>query len=907
MILTKLALAVLLLVLTAGGSTGTAAQTVMVAEVAMAAPDVIHVVVRDPPFMRGGVVALDVPRSEAVGTWVNHDGDWGIVVGPRHDHLRVADVPPTSYLDRSAVDEPGRYAAIGGRAVVAVHRKSMPYDSGLYRAGNGDNRSGASFQHDIYLELDGPLAAGDHRIAWPDAALADTGFTFDPASTRLSSLHATQNGHRATDVGKSAFLSLWLPGRGAVDFREYGIDAFGIVDATNTVVFSAPIRLRSSPDTPEPGNGLAEPLLEYADSSGVPVFLRREADGVFVSDKPHGFVEGQRVMLERLAGEMDAGAIFATIASVTASSFAVSDQTGDLPQAVSPGARATPALRANRAATYVFELDYSAWEPAAAGEYRLWIAGLGVSDPLVISADVWRTAGLAHLAGLYHHRSGVALDGRFGFSRPATFRPGPDFEIRLSQLPLAWSSEFDGFVHFAQGAGSDWITDEVAPNSFWGGYMDAGDWDRRIQHLQVANLLLQVHEFTPRRRWVSQSGLPKSAEVLDPTLYGDKDALPDLVHEAIWTLDFYRRLQAADGSIRGGIESAEHPVKGVPSYLEHQTVFAYAPDHVSSYRYAAAAAGLARLLQDLNAGDLAALYAQSATAAWHAAERGFDDPDAFYADAVRAGTLAGLFAEVPWASRRDQLQRRAADYRTAAAAALTRLNPRAEYARVFVDQWRSGLPFNGPTADAAWDYLHSADRDPAIVADIEARFEQEALLIVEAQSGFAYPSLKHPGAPAGWGQGGAPGYFELQVLMRAHQLTGNPAILRAMEQGHHAMTGANQLGLSLTTGMGVRAVGNPLHEDRIAMGVVAPAGITIYGWASQAQTAYGWIFGPPWSPLPEVGEDEHAAQRRIEPPRFSLPYAEYLVQHPALVMQQEYTVHQSIGTMAALALYIDAQ
>jgi endoglucanase len=91
------------------------------------------------------------------------------------------------------------------------------------------------------------------------------------------------------------------------------------------------------------------------------------------------------------------------------------------------------------------------------------------------------------------------------------------------------------------------------------------------------------------------------------------------------------------------------------------------------------------------------------------------------------------------------------------------------------------------------------------------------------------------------------------------------------------------------------------------MGVEPPAGITIYGWASQAQTAHGWIFGPPWSPLPEVGTAENAMQRRIEPPRFSIPYFEYLVEHPALVMQQEYTVHQSIGPMAALALYLNAQ
>ena len=57
-----------------------------------------------------------------------------------------------------------------------------------------------------------------------------------------------------------------------------------------------------------------------------------------------------------------------------------------------------------------------------------------------------------------------------------------------------------------------------------------------------------------------------------------------------------------------------------------------------------------------------------------------------------------------------------------------------------------------------------------------------------------------------------------------------------------------------------------------------------------------------------IGElAEQARQRRIEPPRFSLPYFDYLVEHPAVIMQQEYTVQQTIGTMATLALYLDAQ
>lgn len=900
----------LLVVLFCVGMANGSAQEIRLVEVTMAAPDIVHVVLRDPPFVRGRILELAGPRPEPIGTWVRHEGEWGLVIGPARDHLRLADTPPSLFLDRDRIDDASAYGPIGTRNVVAVYRKSMPYDSGIYPADNGDSRAGASFEHDIYLQLDAPLAAGSQTINWPYAMLADTSFAFDENSMRASALHVTQNGHRRGDLGKSGYLSLWLPGAengGAVDFRRYGMERFDIIDGDDDIVFTGAVALRTAPDDPEPGNGMPAPLVEYTDGASVPVSLTGRAGETFFTDRPHGFAVGQRIALERLGGEMDASAVFATVASAGVASFTLTTTDSALPHGLSPYARATPALSANRAGTFVFELDYSAWLPATNGTYRLRIPGLGVSDPLVIDDDVWRSAALNGLTGLYHHRSGMALDGRFGYTRPASFRPGPALTVLYSRLPLAWSSEYDGFVPFADAAGQDWITTEAAPDTFWGGYMDAGDWDRRIQHLDVANLLMQVHDVTAPDRWLRDTGLPKAAEVLDPALYAGSQNLPGLVQEAIWVVDFFRRLQAPDGSIHGGIESAEHPLRGEPSYLEHQTVFAYAPDHISSFRYAATAANLSRLLRNLDAGALAEVYMQSAIAAWQAGERGFTDPDTFYADAIAAAAQAGTFADTLWEERREAMQLRASDYRAAAAAALFRLTGRVEYGHIFEERWQAGLSLFAPTGDAAWDYLQASNGQPDIAEAIRDSFEHEAMVVVDAQSGFAYPGLKHPAAPSGWGQGGPPAYPELQVLMRAHQLSGNPAILRAMEQAHHVMLGANQLGLSLVTGAGLRTINNPLHEDRLAMAVASPSGITIYGWASQAQTAHGWIYGPPWSPLPEVGEAENAASRRIEPPRFSVPYVEYLVQHPALVMQQEYTVQQTIGTMTALALYIDAQ
>ena len=90
------------------------------------------------------------------------------------------------------------------------------------------------------------------------------------------------------------------------------------------------------------------------------------------------------------------------------------------------------------------------------------------------------------------------------------------------------------------------------------------------------------------------------------------------------------------------------------------------------------------------------------------------------------------------------------------------------------------------------------------------------------------------------------------------------------------------------------------------MGVPVPFGITIYGFGPQSAFSPEWLFGPAWAIFPE-GDSTAPAHRRIHPARFAMPYFEYLIEHPGMVMQQEYTVQQTIVTTAALWLHLAAQ
>jgi endoglucanase len=451
----------------------------------------------------------------------------------------------------------------------------------------------------------------------------------------------------------------------------------------------------------------------------------------------------------------------------------------------------------NYTGTDVYLMDFSS--VTAPGRYRVVVAGIGTSYPFDIQPQVWDDAFYVSVRGLFHQRSGIALGPPYtDYRRPRPFHPDDGVEVYQSTVPLMDTSmglnrEVDAFDVLQETR-----TDELLPDA-WGGWFDAGDWDRRIQHLQVTRLLLELAILFPDFAAQTHLNLPES-----------DNALPDVVDEALWGLDVFKRLQMPDGAIRGGIESAKHPNKYEASWQESLTVMAYGPGIWSSYQYAGTAARAAYALQDRQP-KLAQDYATSALAAME-------------------------WAEAAWAKGEGQDDADVKDSRNLAAAELYRLTGDDTWHRLFLDT----TVFADPEAPVALWKSHDQAEAAFVYTqtpqpEVEAQVQQNArnALIREADgqrqamANTAYRWNKHPGAPMGWGT--ALGGLKLTDLLRAHALTGDEKYLQSAILAAQFALGANPDNMVYTTGLGYRSPQDPLIVDIRATGQSPPPGITVYG------------------------------------------------------------------------------
>lgn len=518
----------------------------------------------------------------------------------------------------------------------------------------------------------------------------------------------------------------------------------------------------------------------------------------------------------------------------------------------------------NHSGTDVIRLDFSNFN--SPGRYRVSVDGIGCSYPFNIDEEnTWKHAFEISLKGVFNHRSGIPMLPPFtDFVRPRSFHPDDGVKVYQSTCSLlnsgnglnALGTDKNNFGNLVAGK-----TDILVPEA-WGGTMDAGDWDRRINHLFTPRLYLELIELNPEYFKNICLNIPESG-----------NDLPDLVDEALFGLDIYRRMQMPDGGIRGGVESSEHPNEGSTSWQESLTVLAYAPDHWSSYLYAGVAARAAYVLEMLGKYEKAGIWEESAVKAMEWAEveykKWVSSPD--YAQ-VRQRAKNAVPAE-----------------RNLAAIELYRLTKNNRWHQVFLSTQEEYC-----RDEAAFIYTRLAKSlvDTKIQEKLLDDLMAEANQLVNASAKSAYGiTTGIPGRPLG----GYASTFSIPaspVLVRAHALSGDQQYLKTILRSALFSAGANPMNLCLTTGLGENHVVNALHEDSKHTGQPAPIGISVFGPSELSSNA-------------KPGSDVEARLRGGTSPTISeWPTAESYFDVFWFVSQNEYVIDRPLGQAAYIWGYL---
>ncbi len=829
-------------------------------------------------------------------------------------------------MDRTLLDDKTSYTVTrtNGSAptLVNVRRKSKPYGStprgtNLNNAPDGvDDQTRSPFRHELLFEFDRAIQPGeDLRITFADPDIGEVPFLFEEKSRRSPTIHASHVGWRPADPAKLAHLSFWLPAG-----PNYGIYDIAQDFAGGTIPDFQIIRADNGQSA-----GVTGPVQLWVD----PYVIDGEGNPDWYETRPNGSGE--------ISYAYDPNATYNLGNPLPDANFWVERAGGTGP---------ITKVKLNPAKTFVYRVDLSAL--TAPGEYKIFIPGLGVSYPFTIADRVWKDVANVTLGGVYNHRKGTALNGwRHGYNRPRAIHPADGAVFKVTSVPHAFHGEgpVTGFTRIGiDESYNRYQTGATTPNA-WGGWMDAGDWDNRIQHSQVVYTLLDLYEIIPG--YFDNSGnqfnIPDSETVLpDPIPGGSHDYqnLPAVVDEAVWGLDFWRRNQVTSGAEKGAVYPAvEHANfrNDLPSWQTTDNIYVLAPDPVSNFTYATIAAKAAIVLGKFSPA-LQTLYRTSAIDAFDWAEaRGWQNGtftdggpanvsnsfmqwlEDYYTNFKFVGDPGKVASEMTKA--RSKIAEKLVEERFAAAATLYRLTGQSVYRDIVIatteipnDKPRTEL--GGTSLFGHWEIFLTGDDTIDFYEKIvpSLRFSAYSFFAEPALTRAALGNLRHNWTGLDWGNGVLPplqsvGLIRAALVDPAYELD----YLGAMDAGLSFVLGGNQINKSLTTGIGHDSVKFVLHVDSGRAGMTPPDGISVYGFSTSEQFTFnrwGSLFNAePFSDLYDKYLTDPSApvetSRSIYPDKTTWPAWENFVEHRGMVHHTEYTVQQMMP-MFVHAAFLDS-
>ncbi len=416
------------------------------------------------------------------------------------------------------------------------------------------------------------------------------------------------------------------------------------------------------------------------------------------------------------------------------------------------------------------------------GAYVLDVPGVGRSFELTVGADVFARALYLSMRSFYGQRCGTPVD------------LGPEFPgYRYPACHL------EGAYHPSSG--------KTGPRASAKGWHDAGDYGRYIVNsgITTGTLLWAFELFEPKMKRLKLA-IPESS-----------NAVPDVLDEVRWNLDWMLSLQDADGGVWHK-QTTEQFCGFVMPQDDHAASYVIGTgsepykSSCATADFAAVMAIAARVYRPYDAG-----YARTAgdaakrAWAWVSAH-----PDVLFQNP--SGVRTGSYSD-----------RSCADERLWAAAELWRTTREPAFDRYFVEhraEQRAAINADRPPAWAnvaplaLWAYALAPRGDKGLQQAIrkESLAAAETIVARTAANGYRVSLVR---ADYVWGSNGVVANYGLQLLL-ANAFRKDARFVEAARDDLYYLLGRNALSLSFVTRLGANPFRHPHHRPSGADDNVEP-------------------------------------------------------------------------------------
>lgn len=470
----------------------------------------------------------------------------------------------------------------------------------------------------------------------------------------------------------------------------------------------------------------------------------------------------------------------------------------------------------------VCQMDFSSFDEP--GEYHLQVPGVGVSRTFLLSEDALGHTFYTHARGLYHQRSGISKGAPYtawemGAGHTETYQGGfapHDKDYRAESEEYGFFDEDGVPVRYsAFTMVADTATDDIV-QGLYGGWYDAGDFDRREYHFMIVEDLLSAYLMFPQNFTDGQLQIPESG-----------NGIPDILDEAAWGIDVWIRAQDESGGVGCWIEADSHPQVFDPAE-DLQRYYLAIPTRKSSLQFSGYTALLSLAMQKAGQTERAEAYLL-------AAERAFS----YAIDPENRAEVSFTHKEK---GRRDEhyVYREAPgldDDELFHAASLLYLATGESPYQAYCDEDRFTSALKAiVSADKVYSLMHIFLYEDFFPREYVKSYSERVLELtedlIESQQELSYRTFNWPVDHGfftfmAWGRG-LP-YWRGRALIASLRMTGEQRYRDSALLLVDWCNGANAQGRSMTTGIGEVYPVRILSLPSIADGIIDPIpGITVF-------------------------------------------------------------------------------